>query len=175
MEIDSAPGRGSRFTLTIQAEPEPAPEEGPVRARPPTGAPAMAIQAGPPAGRHRVRVLLADDHGVVREGLRRLLSHEGDIEVVAEATDGQEAVDMAAAFRPDVILMDLNMPHMDGVQATRAIHLDQPDIRIIGLSMFEAASHAEDMRAAGAVDYLTKSGPSDKLLAAIRQACRPLL
>jgi DNA-binding NarL/FixJ family response regulator len=117
-------------------------------------------------------VLLADDHAVVREGIRRLLAHEADIEVVGEGADGNEAVALAAALKPDVILMDLSMPHMDGVEATRAIHRHQPDVRIIGLSMFDDDLHAHDMHEAGAVAYLAKSGPPEGLVAAIRRAAR---
>jgi PAS domain S-box-containing protein len=172
LEIDSTPGRGSRFTLTVQTGLPPAAESARSPARASVLGAASAAEAGLRARGRPIRLLLADDHAVVREGLRRLLSYEPDIEVVGEATDGKEAADLAAALRPDVILMDLSMPRLDGVEATRAIRRDQPDVRVIGLSMFEDGPHAEAMRAAGAVDYLPKSGPSDKLLAAIRRARR---
>jgi DNA-binding NarL/FixJ family response regulator len=114
--------------------------------------------------------MLVDDHAVVRVGLTRLLSQEPDIEIVGEAADGQEAVEIADAVRPDVILMDKSMPRLDGVGATRLLHDRFPDVRIIGLSMFEKAESAEDMRDAGAVAYLIKSGPIDAVVAAIRAA-----
>lgn len=171
MAIDSAPGRGSRFTLTVPSGECPAAGHagGPDR----TAAPGEdSARAEAPVRGPSLRVLLADDHAVVREGLRRLLAGETDIEVVGEAADGREAADLAARLRPDVILMDLSMPRMDGVEATRAIHRVRPDIHIIGLSMFEDDSHAEEMLGAGAADYLVKSGPPERLLAAIRRAVR---
>jgi len=105
---------------------------------------------------------------VVREGVARLLLGESDMEVVGQAADGHEAVRLARALRPDVVLMDVSMPGLDGVEATRAIHADLPDVRVVGLSMFEEADQAEAMRAAGAVDYVTKSGPATELVAAVR-------
>ena len=115
---------------------------------------------------------MADDHVVVREGLRLLLSQDPGIQVAGEAVDGREAVDMAGRLRPDVILMDLSMPKLDGVEATRAIHKAYPDIRIIGLSMYQEADRAQAMRDAGAVGYLSKSDPPRNLLAAIHRVCQ---
>ena len=173
MEIDSAPGGSSRFTLT-------APLALLADTRPPAAAAAPLPAGSEPAaktGARRkgafIRVLIVDDHPVVREGLRRLLGQEPDIQIAGEAADGQEAVAMAGTLHPDVVLMDVSMPKLDGVAATRAIHRGHPDIRIIGLSMFEDSGRADAMREAGAVDYLTKSGPPRDLLSAIRRAVRP--
>jgi len=94
------------------------------------------------------------------------------MEVVAEASDGQEAVALAAKLLPDVILMDLSMPKLNGVEATRIIHNDWPDIRIIGLSMFVEDDRSRAMRDSGAVNYVTKSGPAKNLIAAIRKSVR---
>jgi NarL family two-component system response regulator LiaR len=118
--------------------------------------------------------MLADDHAVVRQGMAGLLGNEPDIEVVGEAADGQEAIEMAAKLLPDVILMDLSMPILNGVEATRIIQYDWPEIRIIGLSMFEEADRAQAMRDAGAVDYITKSGPASDLINSIRTSVRGL-
>ena len=119
----------------------------------------------------KIRVLVADDHALVREGLARLLGAESDIEVVGEASNGQAAVDMAAELLPDVILMDMSMPKLNGVESTRAILHRYPEISIIGLSMFEEEERGQAMRNAGAVNYLSKGGPVAGLLAAIRN-CR---
>jgi len=172
MEVRSTPGQGSLFVLTApmrEAPAEPAPA--PLRAAEPGDG--QAVQAVPPLAGAKVRVLLADDHAVMRQGLTQLLGQEADIEVIGGAADGREAVQLAGELSPDVILMDANMPHLNGVEATRAIHNDYPDIRIIGLSMFEEADRAQAMRDAGAVDYLTKTGPGEQLIAAIRRACQP--
>jgi PAS domain S-box-containing protein len=172
-EIHSSPGNGSRFMLIAPlsrvAAAEARPEvEGrvPVDASPSPALPAFAGRSPRPG--QRIRVLLADDHAVMREGLARLIGEEADMEVVGQARDGNEAVRLAATLQPDVVLMDVSMPGLDGVEATRAIHGDLPHIRIIGLSMFEETERAQAMRDAGAECFLTKSGPAADLLAAIR-------
>ncbi|MFO7965858.1 MAG: response regulator [Desulfobacterales bacterium] len=116
----------------------------------------------------KIRVLLADDHPVMRDGLSQLLSLQPDIEVVGEASDGKEAVEKTREMSPDVVLMDVNMPNMNGVEATRLIHSEYPDIRIIGLSMFGVDSKASEMIYAGASAYRSKSGNTDLLVASIR-------
>ena len=110
----------------------------------------------------------------VRQGIGNLLGDETDIEIVGEAADGQAAVVLAAKLLPAVILMDMNMPMLNSVEATRIIFNDWPSIRIIGLSMFEEADRAQSMRDAGAVDYITKSGPAHELINAIRTSVRSL-
>jgi DNA-binding NarL/FixJ family response regulator len=120
----------------------------------------------------KIRVMLADDHAVVRQGIANLLDDQPDMEVIAEAADGQDAVELAAKLLPDIILMDMSMPKLNGVEATRIIHNDWPGIRIIGLSMFEEAERAQAIRDAGAIDYITKSGPAEKLINAIRASTR---
>ncbi|MEJ2068601.1 MAG: response regulator transcription factor, partial [Deltaproteobacteria bacterium] len=111
---------------------------------------------------------VVDDHPVMREGLSRMLNSHSDIEVVAEASDGKEAVALALKVVPDVILMDISMHNMDGLEATRIIHSELPHIRVIGLSVYDEDDQAQAMLAAGASAYRSKSGNTDSLLAAIR-------
>lgn len=117
----------------------------------------------------KIRLLLAEDHTILRQGLAHLLSQESDIEIVGEAANGEVAVALASQVHPDVILMDMGMPLMNGIEATRRIHRDFPEIRIIGLSMYDEIEHAEAMLAAGASRYLSKTGPADQLIALIRE------
>jgi len=118
----------------------------------------------------KIRVLLVDDHVVVRQGLSSLLSEHSDIEIAGEAADGEEAVQMARKVQPDVILMDISMPKMNGIDATRVIHSESPRIRTIGLSMYDDAETEKGMRDAGAVAFLNKGSHSGALVNAIRQS-----
>jgi two-component system, NarL family, response regulator LiaR len=120
-----------------------------------------------------MRILVVDDHAVVRQGLVRMLREEPDIEVAGEAANGQMAIELTRHLLPDVILMDVSMPVMGGVEATRAIHAEWPEVRVIGLSMFEASEQAEIMRQAGAVQYLSKHESLDVILEAIRGSAAP--
>jgi DNA-binding NarL/FixJ family response regulator len=115
-----------------------------------------------------LRILVVDDHAPVRQGLVTLLAGEADLQVVGEATDGEQAVEAARLLAPDVVLMDVNMPGMNGIDATRAIRGEWPAVRVIGLSAVETAVQAEAMRQAGAAVHLSKSVPAETLLAAIR-------
>jgi two-component system NarL family response regulator len=112
--------------------------------------------------------MIADDHQVMRRGLATMLQLETDIEVVAEASDGEEAIRIAREIEPDVILMDVSMPRMNGIEATRAIHSELPHVQIIGLSMYDEEDQAAAILNAGAAAYHCKSGSSALLLAAIR-------
>ncbi len=123
------------------------------------------------ATERRIRVLVVDDHAIVRQGLVRLLAGEPDLEVVGEASAGGVAVELTRQLVPDVVIMDVSMREGDGVEATRAIHAELPDVKVIGLSMYDEAEQGERMRLAGAVDYVSKIGPADALIAAIRACC----
>ncbi|HEY4844365.1 MAG TPA: response regulator transcription factor [Candidatus Dormibacteraeota bacterium] len=117
-----------------------------------------------------IRLLVADDHEVVRKGLRTFLSFDTDLELVGEARDGREAVEMAGRLKPDVVVMDLMMPEMDGIAATAAIRRDYPEIEVIALtSVLEGASVADAVRA-GAIGYLLKNSTPEDLHRGIRAA-----
>jgi NarL family two-component system response regulator LiaR len=117
-----------------------------------------------------IRVMLVDDHNVVRSGLATFLRAYEDLELVGEARNGLEAVNLCHQKKPDVILMDLMMPEMDGIAATRAILADYPEIKIIAMTSFEEEQLVQGVLAAGAISYLIKNVTSDELAKAIRDA-----
>ncbi|HYN87952.1 MAG TPA: response regulator transcription factor [Ardenticatenaceae bacterium] len=117
-----------------------------------------------------VRVLIVDDHEIVREGLQTLLEEEPGVNVVGMATNGAEALRLAAALRPDVILMDLLMPEMDGIEATRRIRALSPTSQVLVLTSFAGDQHVRDAVGAGALGYLLKDVLKPDLLQAIRSA-----
>ncbi len=168
IDIQSAPGRGTRVAVF-------APLGSDVQPNTPHIDDAPAIAAAEPAvcpaqdGTRKIRVLLADDHEIMRTGLARLLQMQSWIEVVGQASDGRQAVDLAHRLQPDVVITDVSMPVMDGKEATRRIVASQPAVKVIGLSMFAEPDVAEAMKEAGAIDYLAKSSGPDALVAAIRQ------
>ena len=115
-----------------------------------------------------IRVLVADDQSMVRAGFRMLLAEEPDIEVVAEAENGLEAVDKAARFNPTVVLMDVRMPELDGLQATRRILGADQEARVLILTTFDLDEYVYEALAAGASGFVLKDDPPEQLLAAIR-------
>jgi DNA-binding NarL/FixJ family response regulator len=117
-----------------------------------------------------IRLLLVDDQALFREGLRTILTIYDDVEVVAEASNGAAAVDAVIAHRPDVVLMDVRMPVLDGVAATRRIRSEAPDVRVILLTTFDDDEYVFDGLRAGAAGYLLKDVSSAKLVEAIRAA-----
>ena len=117
-----------------------------------------------------IRVLIADDHPALREGLRAILDTQEDIEVVGEAASGREAVDRAAVLRPDVVLMDLEMPELDGVEAIRRLRERLPDARVIVFTAFDTDDRIIGAVEAGAQGYLLKGASRDEIFRAIRVA-----
>jgi DNA-binding NarL/FixJ family response regulator len=115
-----------------------------------------------------IRVLVADDQSMVRAGFRLLLSNEPDIEVIAEARDGLEAVDRAARFQPTVVLMDIRMPELDGLEATRRILAANDMARVLILTTFDLDEYVYEALRAGASGFVLKDDPPEQLLAAIR-------
>jgi signal transduction histidine kinase/CheY-like chemotaxis protein len=166
MEIESAPRKGSRFAVIVPlAETAIAPftaeaglqsEEAPPRRDKPVSG--------------MIRILIVDDHAIMRQGLLTSLSQEPDIAIVGEAANGKIALEKARSLQPDVILMDLGMPKMNGIEATRIIHSEMPKVRVIGLSMFEERERANAMFEAGAIAYLTKTCSMDAITSAIRRS-----
>jgi CheY-like chemotaxis protein len=161
-EAYSTQGTGAHFTLTVpmaNVEPQESVQSDQ----------SECIPIGSISSKGKIRTLLVDDHVLMREGLARLLSQEPDMEIVGQAGDGQEAVELAERLLPDVVTMDLSMPRLNGVEATRIIHQKHPEMRIIGLSLYTEDERAREMIEAGAVRYLSKAGPPSELKNAIRR------
>jgi signal transduction histidine kinase len=184
LEIESSPGHGTTAKLTLPISPKAteAPPTGlagaPIEQGPQDESPGVTPEAGRTMGRAarpsfqqtaKVRVLLADDHAMVRQGLRNVLESYQDLQVIGEARDGMEAIELAQTLKPDVIVMDVNMPRLDGVAATSRVKLEQPATTVIGLSVNGARQVAEAMRQAGASAFLTKDSVADQLYQAIQR------
>lgn len=116
------------------------------------------------------KILVVDDHQMFRDGLKAILSCEKDMEVVGEAENGQEAIARTRELHPDVILMDVKMPVMDGVEATRRIIAEMPEVKILALSTYSGDHYASAMQRAGARGYFIKGDNIEELTAAIREA-----
>ncbi|MBI3140237.1 MAG: response regulator transcription factor [Rhodocyclales bacterium] len=130
----------------------------------------MGSKYPPTAG--KCRVLLVDDHKILREALRWLLEREEDIQVVGEAGDGEEALGLAGQAGPDMVVMDVGLPHMNGIEATRRLVAENPRIRVLALSVFEEPRVVLEMLEAGASGYVVKSDSAEELLRAIRAVAR---
>ncbi|MGE0471287.1 MAG: PAS domain S-box protein [Nitrospira sp.] len=167
-EIQSRPGEGTTATLMLPLEEKPE--------KPMSTSRSLATDAISSASEHargpRIRVLLVDDHIMVRQGLRTVLDAYADIDLIAEAGDGEEAVRLVEQWRPDVVVMDINMPRMNGIDATRQIKLRYPETTVIGLSVNAAGENQEAMARAGAVRLMTKDAAVEQLYNAIQDARR---
>jgi CheY-like chemotaxis protein len=162
--IESAPGQGSRLTLTV---PISIPIDDELKQSAADRQP--LTQAGFPVstGISGLRVLFVDDHSVMRQGLIRLMTGQPNIQVVGEAANGREAIERVRQLKPDVVVMDVSMPEMDGIEATRRIKAEFPTVRVIGLSMYEEEQFANSMRQAGAEAFVNKTASPAELLEAI--------
>ena len=128
----------------------------------------MAATKRDPVQEGTIRVLIADDHTIVREGLRAVLGSEPDMEVVGEAATGKEVINQAANLRPDVILMDIQMPQINGIEATRRILGANPDVGVVVLTMFEDDDSVFSAMRAGARGYVLKGAPPSQMLKVLR-------
>jgi protein-histidine pros-kinase len=168
MEVISAPGQGTATILNVPLQTS-LPDVAQVFS-------ASIINAQPESFQTSkqkdapIRVLLADDHKIVRDGLTSLLAEQPGIEVVGQAEDGLRALELAHLLRPDVVVMDISMPHLDGIEATRRLKAESLPVKVIGLSVHKESDMGRSMREAGAVAYLDKVGPAEQLISAIR-AC----
>ena len=167
-DLQSVPGEGTIATLTLPVALRREPVKQTIHHQP--------SSTNSPSARHilkknaKIRVLLVDDQTLMREGLRSIVSAYNHLEVVGEASDGVEAVELSRQLDPDIVVMDINMPNMDGIEATRQIKLYRPDITVVGLSVNPSAVTEQKMKTAGAAAYLTKESAADALYQAIREA-----
>jgi two-component system response regulator NreC len=121
---------------------------------------------------NKIRVLIADDHAIVREGLRQLLNGQRDMEVAGEAEDGRQALEKVKSFHPDVILLDIAMPHLNGLEVISLIKEAAPETQVVVLSMHSKETYVQQVLSSGALGYVLKASPSTDILEAIRMAHR---
>jgi CheY-like chemotaxis protein len=172
LELHSKPGEGTRATLVL---PLSHPLEQSSGVSLPTVPPPENVTAVPGTSDFKsgpYRVLLADDHAMVRQGLCLMLDACPDIEVIAEASNGQEAVELAQKLKPSVVVIDINMPLMNGIEATAKIRTALPDTIVIGMSVNASVDNQEAMRTAGASILLPKEAAGDQLYGAIQAAMK---
>jgi CheY-like chemotaxis protein len=168
IEIKSTPGKGTRIVLIVSDENSQF-YLGTIESK--SGIEPSETLQDPP--RTKVcRLMICDDHKIMRQGLAKLLQFEPDMEIVAEAEDGQQAVENAAKLKPDIIIMDVNMPKFNGIEATEKILDNDSHVKVIGLSIHRDVAVAKAMLEAGAYTYLSKAGPAEDLIATIRNAAR---
>jgi len=171
VSVWSESGRGTRVTITMPLRREAPVDLAPERTLGSASPSSAAL--GPLQRGAKLRVLLVDDHAVVRQGVAAMLREDPMMEIVGEASDGDEAVREARRLRPDVIVMDISMPRMDGIEATRRIVEEDPDVHVVVLSMFEQADRADAIRSAGARGFVSKVAAPEELANAIRKAASP--
>lgn len=163
--LSSVPGQGTTATLRLSV---PASPPSPQSSSNPDPSPSLSLNRVPQD--EPVRVLMVDDHPMVRQGLRAIVEQFDRTQVVGEAGNGQEAVQLAQRLMPDVVIMDVNMPTMDGVEATRQITAGAPHVVVIGLSVHNSPQVAEAMKQVGAAAYLTKDAAPEQLYQAMCRA-----
>jgi CheY-like chemotaxis protein/anti-sigma regulatory factor (Ser/Thr protein kinase) len=162
LKIESAPGDGTRAVITIPLS-ESEKDENKI-----TSGEGKQLETVFTEDTNGITVLLVDDHTITREGIAKVIEYEDDLKLAGEAKNGREAIELARETNPDVIVMDINMPEMNGIEATKKIKAEWPDIQIVGLSFHEEGDTADEMRKAGASAFVTKSNAVDQLCEAIR-------
>lgn len=162
-EIEVAPGQGVTVEVSLR-EVRARSAQSQVALSEPSDVPSAWVSEAGLAEPGSVRLLVADDHSVVRQALARLLSETDGLEVVGECCNGREALEQAEQLHPAVVIMDVSMPVMDGIEATRRIKARWPDIKVIGLSVYSDADGGNRMRSAGADAYLSKTAPPEQLI-----------
>jgi PAS domain S-box-containing protein len=167
LDITSIPGHGTTASIVVPVNPL-SPEGGQVAV--PDSAIAQSSRRKDPTElrQRQVRVVLTDDHQMMREGLRRAIEERGDAEVIAEAGDGERAVQLVRDMQPDVVIMDVGLPKMNGLEATRQIKAEFPNIAVIGFSVSEGSKSEVAMRAMGACAYFSKADSIEALCEAVR-------
>ncbi|MEX2673656.1 MAG: PAS domain S-box protein [Phycisphaeraceae bacterium] len=168
MDVKSVKGGGTQVTVMAPLRFETEEDAGGKATATSAAGAAQAVEPQTKVGERTLRVLVVDDHAIVREGLLALLAGHEDIVIVGQASDGLAALALTRELRPDVVVMDVSMPRMNGVEATRLIREEVPGTRVVGLSMHQETELGEAMQQAGAAAYLPKDGPVDELLAAMR-------
>ena len=166
MLIESAVSRGTRVTLTAPAGLAPEPECRADDCCDTAKAPIIQVRSR----KKQIGILIVDDHRIMRQGLKGLLQTEPDFTVLGEADTGVQGIEMVRELKPDVVLMDINLGDMSGIDATRQVLSERPEIKVIGLSMHDDLSLGRAMRMAGAVEYLTKHVSSRRIISSVRQA-----
>jgi CheY-like chemotaxis protein len=177
MELESQSGAGTTVTLGVtlgksRIDDVTAREDRLLNVSPPSEASAFNHQHAVHERQAPVRVLLVDDHAMVRQGLRSILDGYANLHIIAEAGDGEEAITLARLLKPDLVVMDVNMPRLDGIEATRRIREELPATFVVGLSVNEAEHVVRSMRDAGASAFLTKESAADHLYETIGTVTR---
>ena len=168
VDVESTPGKGTTVTLKVPLIDRMKRREA-AKKVPPEKSSRAAKK------REKIRVLIVDDHKMLRDGLRKIVNEQEDLDVVAEASNGKEALNIAEETNPDIVVMDVNMPVMDGISATQYLKKRMPHVRVIALSFHDQQSVKDSMRNAGATAYLTKNEAFETLCATIRSEASAML
>lgn len=167
MEVHSVPCQGTTIAVELPDPITSSPMDSavPHNSKGSNNTPVQAMNLNP------IRILVADDHNIVRKGIATMLNAELDFEVVGEAGDGKETLDLVHQLSPDLVVLDIDMPKMSGLEVTQVIQKEMPQTKAIGLSMILDPHMIDSMKQAGAVAYLSKEGRTEELIKAIRECC----